>query len=82
MQSQDASARRWFHFNDEHVVPMRESELQSAAGTSDHADVRRACAYMLLYRRKDPPSSSRAQQGEMEARALQEEREAEHTQTY
>ena len=60
---QDASARRWFQFNDERVVPMLESELQNAAGTSDLADVRRACAYMLLYRKKGPPLS----------RALQEE---------
>tara|TARA_B100000795_G_scaffold126452_1_gene94321 strand:+ start:529 stop:735 length:207 start_codon:yes stop_codon:yes gene_type:complete len=60
---QDASARRWFQFNDERVVPMLESELQNAAGTSDLADVRRACAYMLLYRKKGPLLS----------RALQEE---------
>ena len=66
---QDASARRWFQFNDERVVPMLESELQNAAGTSDLADVRRACAYMLLYRRRGPPSS----------RALQEELEQAQT---
>ena len=54
--TQDATARRWFQFNDERVVPMLESELQNAAGTSDLADVRRACAYMLLYRRKGQPS--------------------------
>ena len=44
-------------------MPMLESELQNAAGTGDNADVRRACAYMLLYRKKGPPLS----------RALQEE---------
>ena len=44
--TQDATARRWFQFNDERVVPMLESELQNAAGSSNLADVRRACAYM------------------------------------
>ena len=56
VHTQDATARRWFQFNDERVVPMLESELQSAAGTSNLANVRRACAYMLLYRRKGQPS--------------------------
>ena len=66
---QDASARRWFQFNDERVLPMLESELQNAAGTNDVDDERRACAYMLLYRRKGPPSS----------RVLQEELEQAQT---
>lgn len=46
----DAKSQRWFQFNDERVQPMSESELHDACGR-DGADLRAACAYMLLYRR-------------------------------
>ena len=46
----DTKSQRWFQFNDERVLPMSESELQDACGR-DGANLRTACAYMLLYRR-------------------------------
>ena len=50
--AQDSKSQRWFQFNDERVLPMDERELQDAFGGGDGADLRTACAYMLLYRRQ------------------------------